>query len=75
MSAVICVGDEWKNVSVKILFWCRVWGVSQVRGYLDNQVSPMIKHFGAHGAPQGGLNLASVSCGQRELLSIYLKTF
>ena len=35
----------------------------------------MIKHFGAHGAPQGGLNLASVSCGQRELLSIYLKTF
>lgn len=50
-------------------------GVSQVRGYLDNQVSPMIKHFGAHGAPQGGLNLASVSCGQRELLSIYLKTF
>lgn len=50
-------------------------GVSQVRGYLDNQVSPMIKHFGAHGTPQGGLNLASVSCGQRELLSIYLKTF
>lgn len=35
----------------------------------------MIKHFGAHGAPQGGLNLASVLCGQRELLSIYLKTF
>lgn len=35
----------------------------------------MIKHFGAHGAPQGGLNLASVSCGQRELLFIYLKTF
>lgn len=50
-------------------------GVSQVRGYLDNGVSPMIKHFGAHGAPQGGLNLASVSCGQRDLLSIYLKTF
>lgn len=50
-------------------------GVSQVRGYLDNQVSPMIKHFGAHGTPQGGLNLASVACGQRELLSIYLKTF
>lgn len=50
-------------------------GESQVRGYLDNQVSPMIKHFGAHGSPQGGLNLASVSCGQRELLSIYLKSF
>lgn len=50
-------------------------GVAQVKGYLDNQISPMIKHFGAHGSPQGGLNLASVSCGQRELLSIYLKPF
>lgn len=50
-------------------------GVSQVKGYLDHGVSPMIKHFGAHGTPQGGLNLASVSCGQRELRSIYLKTF
>lgn len=50
-------------------------GVSQVKGYLDNKVSPMIKHFGAHGTPQGGLNLASVACGQRELLSIYLKPF
>lgn len=50
-------------------------GVAQVKGYLDNRVSPMIKHFGAHGAPSGGLNLASVSCGQRELLSIYLKPF
>lgn len=50
-------------------------GVSQVKGYLDNKVSPMIKHFGPHGTPQGGLNLASVACGQRELLSIYLKPF
>lgn len=50
-------------------------GVNQVRGYLDHRISPMIKHFGAHGTPQGGLNLASVSCGKRELLSIYMKTF
>ena len=50
-------------------------GVSQVKGYLDNGISPMIKHFGAHASPQGGLNLASVSCGQRELLSIFLKPF
>lgn len=50
-------------------------GIAQVRGYLDNGISPMIKHFGAHASPQGGLNLASVSCGQRELLSIYLKPF
>lgn len=50
-------------------------GVAQVKGYLDHKISPMIKHFGAHASPQGGLNLASVSCGQRELLSIYLKPF
>lgn len=50
-------------------------GVSQVKGYLENGVSPMIKHFGAHAEPQGGLNLASVSCGQRDLLSIFLKPF
>lgn len=50
-------------------------GVAQVKGYLDNHVSPMIKHFGAHASPVGGLNLASVSCGERELLSIYLKPF
>lgn len=50
-------------------------GVSQVKGYLENGVSPMIKHFGAHAEPQGGLNLASVSCGQRDLLSVFLKPF
>lgn len=50
-------------------------GVAQVKGYLDKGVSPMIKHFGAHAEPQGGLNLASVSCGQRDLLSIFLKPF
>jgi beta-glucosidase len=50
-------------------------GVAQVKGYLDHQISPMIKHFGAHGGPQGGLNLASVSCGEREVLTVYLKPF
>lgn len=50
-------------------------GMAQVKGYLANGVSPMIKHFGAHAEPQGGLNLASVSCGQRDLLSVFLKPF
>lgn len=53
---------------------CRM-GVAQVKGYLDNGISPMLKHFGAHACPQGGLNLASVSCGERDLLSVYLKPF
>lgn len=50
-------------------------GVAQVKGYLDNGISPMIKHLGAHAEPQGGLNLASVSCGPRDLLSVFLKPF
>lgn len=50
-------------------------GVAQVKGYLDHGVSPMIKHFGAHAAPYGGLNLSSVPCSERELLSVHLRPF
>jgi beta-glucosidase len=50
-------------------------GIAEVRGYMDHHVSPMLKHYGAHGTPQGGINLASVTCGQRELLSVYLYPF
>ncbi len=50
-------------------------GLAQVKGYLDNGISPMIKHLGAHAAPQGGLNLASVACSPRELRSVYLQPF
>lgn len=50
-------------------------GLYEVKGYLENGVSPMLKHFGAHACPTGGLNLASVACGERDLLSIYLDPF
>ena len=50
-------------------------GINEVLGYLDNGISPMPKHYGAHGNPLGGLNLASVDCGTRELFDIYLKPF
>jgi len=33
------------------------------------------KHFAAFGSPQGGINLAQVSGGERELRSMYLKPF
>ncbi|ETW84887.1 glycoside hydrolase family 3 protein [Heterobasidion irregulare TC 32-1] len=33
------------------------------------------KHFAAFGSPQGGLNIAQVSGGERELRTIYLKPF
>lgn len=50
-------------------------GVNEVLGYIDNGISPMPKHYGAHGNPLGGLNLASVECGTRDLFDIYLKPF
>jgi beta-glucosidase len=33
------------------------------------------KHFAAFGSPQGGLNIAPVAGGERELRSIYLPAF
>lgn len=54
---------------------CGQMGLSETKGYLDHQISPMLKHYGAHGAPVGGLNLASVDCGMRDLIDIYLKPF
>lgn len=49
--------------------------IAEVNGYIDNGISPMLKHFGPHGNPLGGLNLASVECGVRDLLDVYLKPF
>lgn len=49
--------------------------VAEVKGYLDHGISPMAKHYGPHGNPLGGLNLASVECGPRDLFDIYLKPF
>ena len=37
--------------------------------------SPHAETFGPHGNPSGGLNLASVDCGVRDLFDIYLKPF
>ena len=54
---------------------CAQMGIAETKGYLNNHISPMLKHYGAHGAPVGGLNLASVDCGVRDLIDIYLKPF
>lgn len=58
--------DPWLNA----IFAC-----AEVKGYLDSGISPMLKHFGAHGNPTGGLNLASVNCGLGELHDVYLYPF
>ena len=54
---------------------CGQMGIAEVQGYLDAGISPMLKHYGAHGNPRGGLNLASVDCGMRDLMEVYLKPF
>ena len=56
-------------------FLCSQMAGAEVKGYLDHGISPMLKHYGPHGNPQGGLNLASVECGIRDLFDIYLKPF
>lgn len=56
-------------------FLCGIFGQAEVKGYLDHGISPMLKHFGPHGNPLGGLNLASVECSLRDLHEVYLKSF
>lgn len=56
-------------------FLCAVMAIAEVNGYIDHGISPMLKHYGPHGNPSGGLNLASVDCGVRDLFDIYLKPF
>jgi len=54
---------------------CGIMGTAEVKGYLENGISPMLKHYGAHGNPVGGINLAAVECGIKDLHDIYLKPF
>ena len=56
-------------------YLCSVMSLAEVQGYLDGGTSPMLKHYGPHGKPNSGLNLASVECGTRDLFEIYLKPF
>lgn len=56
-------------------FLCSRMAVAEVNGYMEHGISPMLKHYGPHGNPLGGINLASVECGVRDLFDIYLKPF
>lgn len=56
-------------------FLCSMMAVAEVKGYMEHGISPMLKHYGPHGNPLGGLNLASVECGTRDLFDIYMKPF
>ncbi|MDE7407639.1 MAG: glycoside hydrolase family 3 C-terminal domain-containing protein, partial [Muribaculaceae bacterium] len=54
---------------------CTVMSLAEVDGYIEGGTSPMLKHYGPHGKPNGGLNIASVECGTRDLYEIYMKPF
>ena len=40
-----------------------------------HHVVATLKHFAAHGSPQGGINIAPVAVGERELRDTYLEPF
>ena len=57
-------------------------GVAYVRGLqgtgpkVDRQhLVATLKHFAAHGSPQGGINVAPVAVGEREMRDTYLEPF
>ncbi len=50
-------------------------GNAYVRGMQAKNKIVTLKHFMAHSAPTGGLNLASVKGGERELRDLYLLPF
>ncbi len=50
-------------------------GVAYVSAFNEEGVMTTLKHFVAHGSPNGGLNLASVAGCERDLRSLYLKPF
>ncbi len=50
-----------------------VQGESKALG--ENNVIATLKHYVAHGDPQGGMNLAPVAGGERLLRELYLKPF
>jgi len=41
----------------------------------DEHMACCVKHYFAHGSPEGGVNLAPVHCGERELRELYLQSF
>ena len=50
-------------------------GVAYVKGLQSHKIASTLKHYVAHGAPQGGLNLSPVHMGERELRESMLEPF
>lgn len=62
-----CVGED--------PFLAARYAVEEIKGLQGSGVITCVKHLGAHGEPSGGLNLASVHCGERELMNVHLYPF
>ena len=63
-------------------YLCSRLAVAYIRGLQgkgstidSNHVVATAKHFAAHGSPAGGLNMAPVAVGMRELRTLYLPPF
>ncbi len=50
-------------------------GVAYIRALQSQGVAASPKHYVAHGTPEGGINLAPVHAGERELRETYLPPF
>jgi len=63
-------------------YLCSRMGVAYIKGLQGERPTvdgehliATTKHFAAHGSPEGGVNLAPVSAGPRELRELYLPAF
>jgi beta-glucosidase len=56
-------------------FLVSMMGAAYVQGLRKYHIICTPKHFIGHGSPLGGLNLASVEGGKRQLLNLYLQPF
>ncbi len=50
-------------------------GVAYVKGLQSQKVSSTLKHYIAHGTPEGGINLSPVHMGEREVREIAVEPF
>ena len=50
-------------------------GAQYVKGIQDNNVASTVKHFISYCVPEGGINLAPVHIGEREMREVFLEPF
>lgn len=63
-------------------FLCGALGYQYIIGlqgepgmFREGRIAATVKHYAAHGSPEGGLNLSPVSAGERQLRELYLPPF